>query len=102
MIQNDAEIAVKRDEIYADGARSLRWNVFRPAESSGLAPAVLLYHGGGWRVGDRASMTAAATEFARFGYVAIAPEYRLWRGALAGSAHRCEGRHRPYGRMPAR
>lgn len=77
MIQNDAEIAVKRDEIYADGARPLRWNVFRPAESSGLAPAVLLYHGGGWRVGDRASMTAAATEFAGFGYVAIAPEYRL-------------------------
>jgi acetyl esterase/lipase len=85
---DDAKIDVERDVIYADGARPLRWNVFRPASASGKAPAVLLYHGGGWRVGDRASMTAACTAFARRGYVAIAPEYRLlgeapWPAPLA-------------------
>jgi acetyl esterase/lipase len=74
---DDVEIVDERDAVYADGERPLRWNIFRAAETVGKAPAVLLYHGGGWRVGDRASMTAACTAFARLGYVAIACEYRL-------------------------
>lgn len=73
----DAKVDSERDVVYADGERPLRWNIFRPAESSGRAPAVLLYHGGGWQVGDRAAMSAACTAFAMRGYVAIAPEYRL-------------------------
>ena len=75
--QNNAEVIAERDVVYAEGKRSLRWNIFRPASAAGKAPAVLLYHGGGWRMGDRASMTAACTAFAMRGYVAIAPEYRL-------------------------
>lgn len=74
---NDAEVVAERDQIYADGVRTLRWNIFRPAAAAAKAPAVLLYHGGGWRGGDHASMTAACKAFARLGYVAIAPEYRL-------------------------
>jgi acetyl esterase/lipase len=72
-----AEIAVERDAIYADGVRPLRWNIFRPAATAVNAPAVLVYHGGGWRVGDRSAMSSACTAFAGLGYVAIAPEYRL-------------------------
>jgi acetyl esterase/lipase len=83
-----AEVTVERDAIYADGVRPLRWNIFRPAAAARNAPAVLLYHGGGWRVGDRSTMSAACTAFARLGYVAIAPEYRLlgeapWPAPLA-------------------
>ena len=72
-----AEVVAERDVVYAGGERPLRWNVFRPAAPSGDAPVALLLHGGGWRVGDRAAMTEACTAFARLGYVAIAPEYRL-------------------------
>jgi acetyl esterase/lipase len=74
---DDVDIVAERNVVYADGERRLRWNIFRAAAAAGKAPAVLLYHGGGWRTGDRASMTVACTAFARLGYVAIAPEYRL-------------------------
>ncbi len=74
---DEAEVVAECDVVYASEGRPLRWNIFRPAAATRTAPAVLLYHGGGWRVGDRASMTAACTTFARLGYVAIAPEYRL-------------------------
>jgi acetyl esterase/lipase len=73
----EIRVDCERDVIYAEGARPLRWNIFRSAKTSGKAPAMLLYHGGGWRVGDRASMNAACSAFAMRGYVAIAPEYRL-------------------------
>jgi acetyl esterase/lipase len=83
-----AQVVAENDVVYAENGRPLRWNVFRPATTAGKSPAVLLYHGGGWRVGDRASMTAACTAFAKLGYVAIAPEYRLlgessWPAPLA-------------------
>jgi acetyl esterase/lipase len=73
----NVEVVAERDIVYADKERPLRWNVFRAAVTARKAPAVLLYHGGGWRAGDRTTMTAACTVFARLGYVAIAPEYRL-------------------------
>jgi len=73
---DEVEVVVERDVVYATGTRPLRWNVFRPSGAARNA-AVLLYHGGGWRVGDRANMTAACTAFARLGFLAIAPEYRL-------------------------
>ena len=74
---NPAEIVAERDLVYAGGERPLRWNVFRPAAPADGAPVALLIHGGGWRGGDRAAMTGACEAFARQGYVAIAPEYRL-------------------------
>lgn len=74
---NDAEDAAECDVIYAGEARPLRWNIFRPTAAAGKTPAVLLYHGGGWCVGNRATMTAACNAFAKLGYMAIAPEYRL-------------------------
>jgi acetyl esterase/lipase len=85
---DEADIIVERDVIYAEGARPLRWNIFRPIAAEEKSPAVLLYHGGGWRSGNRAAMTAACTAFAKLGYVAIAPEYRLlgeapWPAPLA-------------------
>jgi acetyl esterase/lipase len=84
----DVGVVAERDVVYAGEERPLRWNVFRAVSAVRNAPAVLLYHGGGWRTGDRASMTAACTAFARLGYVAIAPEYRLlgeapWPAPLA-------------------
>ena len=74
---DNLEVVVERDAIYVNDPRPLRWNVFRTDATGGNAPAVLLYHGGGWRVGDRSKMRAACTAFARLGFVAISPEYRL-------------------------
>jgi acetyl esterase/lipase len=61
----------------AQGGRELRWDIYKPSTPAEGAPAVLVLHGGGWRVGDRSMMAAACAEFAQRGYVAIAPEYRL-------------------------
>jgi acetyl esterase/lipase len=77
LITGDTNILVEYDAVYATVSRPLRWNIFRSPLASATAPAVLHYHGGGLRVGNRASMTDACVAFARLGYVAIAPEYRL-------------------------
>ncbi len=80
-------LSIQTDLVYADQSRPLRWNVYKPATGAGDAPVVLVIHGGGWRAGDRAMMADACTAYARRGFVAIAPEYRLlgeaaWPAAL--------------------
>lgn len=72
-----SRINVQKDLIYADDARPLLWDVYSPSTHSAGRPVALLLHGGGLRMGGRDHMTAAATELAERGYVAIAPEYRL-------------------------
>jgi acetyl esterase/lipase len=71
------EIHVERDVTYASESRPLLWDIYRSETTGPGAPAVLLLHGGGWRGGNRSMMTEAGKAFARHGYVAIAPEYRL-------------------------
>jgi acetyl esterase/lipase len=72
-----SEIVVEKNVAFTSGARPLRWDIYRPAPSNESTPVVLALHGGGWRGGHREMMEAACTAFARQGYVAIAPEYRL-------------------------
>jgi acetyl esterase/lipase len=57
-------------------ARPLGVDIYRPAGIA-LGVAVILLHGGGWMVGDRADMADYATALADHGFVAIAAEYRL-------------------------
>jgi acetyl esterase/lipase len=71
------EIIVEKNIAYTAGERPLLWDIYRPAPHPEVAPVVLVLHGGGWRGGHREMMEAACTAFARQGYVAIAPEYRL-------------------------
>jgi acetyl esterase len=56
--------------------RSLPAYVFSPAASR-PAPAILLFHGGGWVSGEAAWTFEAARRFQRLGLVAFAIEYRL-------------------------
>jgi acetyl esterase/lipase len=72
-----AEIVVEKNIAFTSGERPLLWDIYRPAPNNGITPVVLALHGGGWRGGHREMMEAACTAFARQGYVAIAPEYRL-------------------------
>jgi acetyl esterase/lipase len=72
-----AEIVVDKNIAFTTGERPLLWDIYRPAPRNETTPVVLALHGGGWRGGHREMMEAACTAFARQGYVAIAPEYRL-------------------------
>jgi acetyl esterase len=58
--------------------QALKAYVFSPKESGGKPrPAILMFHGGAWQLGDASWMFDRAKEFAQDGMVAIAVEYRL-------------------------
>jgi acetyl esterase len=61
------------------GAAKLTAHVFHPFQASDgkRAPAILLFHGGGWVAGSPEWVYEAAERYARHGAVAIAVEYRL-------------------------
>ena len=70
-------IRVERDVVYGEAGRPLLCDVYEPDAAGANGAAVLLFHGGGFRVGSRATMEDAATRLAERGYLAVAPEYRL-------------------------
>jgi len=64
------------------GKVSLKAYVFRPT-TGGKHPAILLFHGGAWRLGEAAWTFGRAKEFADKGIVAIAIDYRLANNGLS-------------------
>jgi len=70
-------VTVQRGIPYARyGERVLRCDLFRPAPS-GVYPAVIMIHGGGWASGDRSQNEAIAERLAAEGFLAASIEYRL-------------------------
>lgn len=65
------------------GNVSLKAYVFKPATSGKPHPAILLFHGGAWRLGEAAWTFGRAKEFADKGMVAIAIDYRLANDGLS-------------------
>jgi len=65
------------------GKDSLKAYVFRPLAKSKTHPAILLFHGGAWRLGEAAWTFQRAREFAEKGMVAISIEYRLANNGLS-------------------
>lgn len=63
-----------------------------PARSK--APAVILFHGGGWGGGDRKQMRRACEHFAREGLVAASANYRMLTTAEVEALPRGESRKR--------
>jgi acetyl esterase len=57
--------------------RALKAHVFSTDGAERRRPAVLLFHGGGWQIGEVGWVFDRARDFARQGLVAIAVEYRL-------------------------
>lgn len=51
-------------------------DVYLP-RGTGPFPAILVVHGGAWRIGTRAQLASAATALAEHGYTAVAISYRL-------------------------
>ncbi len=69
------------------GGRELAADVFSPRDRANGA-AVLLLHGGSWRLGDRSLVYPHAERLRQRGFCAVAVEYRLldeapWPAALA-------------------
>jgi acetyl esterase len=64
------------------GGVSLKAYVFQPAGSAKHRPAILMFHGGAWRIGDASWVFDRAKLFAEKGMVAIAIEYRLANNGL--------------------
>jgi acetyl esterase/lipase len=76
-------IVTQQDVTYgAAGEHPLLLDVYQPAQpSSGLHPAVILIHGGGWTSFDKTTMRGMGTFLARSGFVAFSVDYRLMHGA---------------------
>ena len=51
-------------------------DVYQP-DDGGKRAAVLMLHGGGWRVGSRADLAPHAEALARRGFTAVVADYRL-------------------------
>jgi acetyl esterase/lipase len=70
-------VDVRHDVEYgtANGKRLLL-DVYVP-RGEGLRPAIVMIHGGGWRVGDKASWEPEAQRLAARGWVAFSVNYRL-------------------------
>src|SRR5437016_1873799 len=64
------------------GGVSLIAYVFRPVGAGSHHPAILMFHGGAWRLGDASCRFDRAKLFADKGMVAIAIEYRLANNGL--------------------
>jgi acetyl esterase/lipase len=66
------------------GGQALKAYVFSPSKRDGhrQAPAVLLFHGGGWSTGSPEWTFEAARRFASLGLVAVSIEYRLSQGGI--------------------
>jgi len=65
------------------GKQQLKAYVFKPSHGYGRSPAVLLFHGGAWRLGEPAWTFQRAMQFAEMGMVAICIEYRLANDGLS-------------------
>jgi acetyl esterase/lipase len=59
------------------GGKELKLDLARPAEGDGPFPAMVVIHGGAWRMGNKSLMRGMLAEFARRGYVAVSPQYRF-------------------------
>jgi len=64
------------------GDRSLKAFVFLPKAAGRSRPAILLFHGGAWQLGDASGLFGRAKEFADKGLVAIAVDYSLANNGL--------------------
>jgi acetyl esterase/lipase len=72
------DVEVKRDVTYrtVDGVM-LGLDVYQPAKKSKDRPAVVLVHGGGWRMGDKQAFANQGNQLAQRGFVAFSVNYRL-------------------------
>ena len=76
-VAEEAAVKVLRSQTYVvRDSGPLDADVFIP-RGEGPFPAMLVVHGGAWRIGTRAQLTGVAQVLAEHGYTAVAISYRL-------------------------
>lgn len=82
-----ANITEEHDVIYDTiGHRKLKLDVFHPSTLKTDNAAIIIFHGGGWRSGNKTQHHPLAQQLANKGYVCFTPEYRLSTEALFPAA----------------
>src|SRR5258708_32850796 len=72
----DPTVATTYDIVYnRAGSVDLKLDLACPVEGTGPFPAVVVLYGGAWRTGNKWGNRPPLAQFARRGYVAIAPQY---------------------------
>lgn len=72
-----ADIELQEGIVYSKfGDRELKLDVYLPS-AEGNRPAILVVHGGAWRMGDRKQLRSYAEALTRRGFVCFAIDYRL-------------------------
>jgi acetyl esterase/lipase len=80
-----AEVIVEKAIVYGTGGgKDLKLDLARPQQATGLLPALVYIHGGGWQGGDRSMYRNDILEAAKRGYVAVTVSYRLSDPDYAG------------------
>jgi len=80
----DSQADVPPSYVYREvGDRQLKAYVHLPDAGGQSRPAILLFHGGGWKIGEAAWTFDRAGEFALMGLVALSIEYRLSNDGLS-------------------
>src|SRR5882724_3459785 len=74
----DPQIPVEKDIVYGtvDGV-NLKLDLARPPSGAGPFSAVLVFHGGGWQIGNKAGHHGEIRQLAKRGYLAATVQYRF-------------------------
>lgn len=73
----EPHVDILRNQVFVErDSGPLAADVYRP-HGPGPFPAILVVHGGAWRMGTRADLAAIAQALASHGYTAVAIDYRL-------------------------
>jgi acetyl esterase/lipase len=73
-----AAVRYERDVVYGKGGGvELKLDLALPPAGDGPFPAVVCFHGGGWRMGKRQDLNGAIDVLAKNGFVAATVTYRL-------------------------
>lgn len=73
------DVQAELDVEYSRVGERVAMDIYRP-KATGVYPAVLAIHGGGFRGGNRQSYRALCVKLAQHGYVAATASYRLSPG----------------------
>jgi acetyl esterase/lipase len=76
-------VKVERDLVFASyGEKKLKLHLYRPENSSGSVPVVVLIYGGAWMIRNQGMETPKAKWLATHGFAAAVIDYRLSSEAL--------------------
>ncbi len=75
--KSEPKVDILRNRVFVERESGpLAADIYRP-RGNGPFPAMLVVHGGAWRMGARADLASIAQTLAEHGYTAIAIDYRL-------------------------